>query len=107
MAEGWSPDAKVKEAQEFYQGFKSAAALLLEDLRSSIQTLRLGLITQENLTEVEIDKRPKLLNDYASTIDRLLSLARKVDETEKNLAREIVQSDKVRGSAEKAMYEDM
>lgn len=107
MAEGWTPDAKVKEAQEFYQGFKSAAALLLEDLRSSIQTLRLGLITQENLTEVEIDKRPKLLNDYASTIDRLLSLARKVDETEKNLAREIVQSDKVRGSAEKAMYEDM
>lgn len=106
LPEKWTPDDKVKEAQTFYAGFKSPAALLLEDLRSSMQTLRTGLITQENLTEIELDKRPKLLNDYAGTIERLLKLAKQIDETEKNLAKEIMQSDKVRGTAEKSMYED-
>ena len=40
MKESWKPDKLVLEAQEFYAGFKSEAALLLEDIRVAITKLR-------------------------------------------------------------------
>lgn len=106
LREDWSPDKLVQEAQEFYAGFKSESALLLEDLKAAVNTLRKGMITQEELDNVDPEKKPAVLNNYAGVISKMTDLAAKIDETEKKMARDAIQSDKVRGSIEKAMFED-
>ena len=106
LPESWTPDRLVKDAQEFYAGFKSESALLLEDLKTAVNTLRRGMITQEELDSIDPEKKPTVLNNYATVISKMADLAAKIDETEKKMARETIQSDKVRGSIEKAMFED-
>lgn len=103
----WKPDKLVIDAMEFYASFKTESALLLEDIRLAINTLRTGLITQEDLQDVDIEKRPRILNDYTNVISKLTKLTKELDEAEKTLNRELTQNDKVRGSQEKSMYEDL
>lgn len=107
LKDNWEPDKAVIEAMEFYGSFKTASALLLSDIKNAINILRSGLITQEDLANVEIEKRPKLLDSYSNVISKLTKLTKEVDEAERALANEIMQNDKVRGSAEKAIYEDI
>lgn len=102
----WSPDKLVQDAQEFYASFKSESALLLEDLKAAVNTLRKGMITQEELADIDPEKKPAILNNYAGVISKMTDLATKIDETEKKMARDTIMSDKVRGSVEKAMFED-
>ena len=102
----WSPDKLVQDAQEFYASFKSESALLLEDLKAAVNTLRKGMITQEELADIDPEKKPAILNNYAGVISKMTDLAAKIDETEKKMARDTIMSDKVRGSVEKAMFED-
>jgi len=106
LPEDWKPDKLVQEAQEFYAGFKSETALLLADIRTAIATLRKGMITQEQLDDIDPEKKPTVLNNYAGVISKLADLAQKVDEVERKITSETVHSDKVRGSVEKAMFED-
>ena len=96
----------VQDAQEFYASFKSESALLLEDLKAAVNTLRKGMITQEELADIDPEKKPAILNNYAGVISKMTDLAAKIDETEKKMARDTIMSDKVRGSVEKAMFED-
>lgn len=107
IPEKWKPDKHVEEAAKFYAGFKSAAALLLDDLRVSVDTIRKGLISPEDMTDMDIDKRIKALDAYSNTVNKLLGLTIKLDETEKQLAKEITQNEKIRGSQEKSMFEDV
>lgn len=107
IKESWQPDDKVKEAMEFYASFKPEAALLLEDIRKSIAILRTGLVTQEELADIDIEKKPRILDAYANVISKLTKLTRELDETEKAITRDITQNDKVRGAAEKSIYEDI
>jgi len=107
MSKKWKPDKIVEEAQRFYASFKTQSALFLEDIRNAVQTLRKGMITQEEIDAADPEKKPKMLNDYASVISKLSDLVVKVDETEKKIAREIAQNDKVRGSVDKSMLEDI
>ena len=104
--ETWKPDKMVTDAQEFYAGFKSESSLLLEDIRTAISTLRKGMITQEELSDIDPEKKPTVLKNYAGVIENLTGLAAKVDELERKIAKETLSSDKVRGSVEKAMFED-
>lgn len=106
LPETWKPDKYVTDAQEFYASFKSESALLLDDIRTAIYTLRKGMITQEELDNVDPEKKPTVLNNYAGVISKLTDLAAKVDEIEKKMSKEAMHSDKVRGSVEKAMFED-
>jgi len=106
LPEDWKPDRLVTIAQEFYASFKSESALLLDDIRAAIYTLRKGMITQEELGNIDPEKKPTVLNNYAGVIAKLTDLAAKVDELEKKMAQETFKSDKVRGSIEKAMFED-
>lgn len=107
IPQNWQPDDKVKEAMQFYAGFKPAAALLLEDLKKSIDIVRNGLVTQADLADIDPEKKPKILDSYSNTISKLMKLAKELDETEKALATAMVQNDKVRGSMEKSMLEDI
>jgi len=92
---------------EFYSQFKSDSALLLEDLKKGVQTIRRAMVTTEDIESADPEKKPKMLEQYSNTIVKLADLAAKIDEVERKVAREIVQSDRVRGSQEKSMFEDI
>ena len=102
----WKPDKQVIEAQKFYAGFKSEAALLLEDIRIAITKLR-EFIKTIDLNAVDDKGKPiYTLNTYTATIKQIPELITSLDEAEKSIHKEAVSSDKVRGSVEKAMFED-
>lgn len=100
----WKPDGTVKQAMELYASFKTPAALLLEDTRAMVEGYRVKLkdITQ-NMTDLDIRE----IKDLGAIIKQIPSLVKDLDEAEKALAKEIAQSDKVRGASEKSIYEDM
>ena len=106
IPESWKPDKLVIDAQEFYAGFKSEAALLLEDIRVAITKLR-EFIKTIDLSAVDDKGKPiYTLNTYTATIKQIPELITSLDEAEKSIHKEAVTSDKVRGSVEKAMFED-
>ena len=102
----WKPDNKVIMAMEFYKQFKPVSALLLEDTRVAVDKLR-HLLRNIDLTEVDDKGKPiYTLNTVTATIKQIPSLVKDLDEAEKAIAKEIMESDKVRGAQEKSMYED-
>lgn len=106
LPDSWKPDAKLEEARKFYASFKSEAALLAEDIRAAITNLRMYLRTID-LNAVDDRGKPiYTLNTYTAAIAQVPKLIVSLDEAEKTIARDIIASDKVRGSAEKAMFED-
>ena len=102
----WKPDNKVIMAMKFYKQFKPVSALLLEDTRVAVDKLR-QLLRNIDLTEVDDKGKPiYTLNTVTATIKQIPSLVKDLDEAEKAIAKEIMESDKVRGAQEKSMYED-
>lgn len=106
IKESWKPDKLVTDAQEFYAGFKSEAALLLEDIRIAITKLREFIKTIDLSATDDKGKPIYTLNTYTSTIKQIPELITSLDEAERAIAKETVSQDKVRGSVEKAMFED-
>ena len=103
----WSEDTMLKEAMEYYASFKTTSALLLEDTRIAVDKLR-EMLRNIDLTAVDDKGKPiYTLNIVTATIKQVPSLVKDLDEAEKTIAREIIQNDKVRGSQEKSMYEDL
>ena len=102
----WKPDKVVLDAIAFYKSFKPTSALLLEDTRFAVDKLR-KLLREIDLTEVDDKGKPiYTLNTITATIKQIPSLVKDLDEAEKAIAKEIMESDKVRGAQEKSMYED-
>ena len=92
---------------DYYKSFRPTSALLLEDTRIAVDKLREAL-RSINLTDVDDKGRPiYTLNTIVSTIKQVPSLVKDLDDAERAIAKEIVQNDKIRGSAEKSMYEDL
>lgn len=107
IKESWNPDKVVLNAMEFYASFKSEAALLLEDIRIAITKLR-EYIKTIDLNALDDKGKPiYTLNTYTATIGQIPKLITSLDEAEKTIAKDIIQSDKVRGSVEKSIFEDM
>lgn len=106
IKESWMPDNLVKEAMKLYASFKTPAALLLEDTRVAVDKLR-QLLRDIDFNAVDDKGRPLYtLNTVTATIKQIPSLIKDLDEAERALAKELAQSDKVRGSQEKSIYED-
>lgn len=102
----WKPDKLVLDAIAFYKSFKPTSALLLEDTRFAVDKLR-KLLREIDLTEVDDKGKPiYTLNTITATIKQIPSLVKDLDEAEKTLSKELIESNKVRGSQEKSMYED-
>lgn len=101
LPSNWKPDKDVEEAMKLYASFKTTSALLLEDTRTMVDNYRekLKSLDFENLEVKEI-------KDLGAIIKQVPAMIKDLDEAEKALTREIAQSDKVRGSVEKSMYED-
>lgn len=103
----WKPDGTVKEAMKLYASFKTPSALLLEDTRVAVDKLR-QLLRDIDLNAVDDKGKPiYTLNTVTSTIKQIPTLIKDLDEAERALAKEIAQSDKVRGAQEKSIYEDL
>lgn len=103
----WKVDSSLQEAIEYYRSFKPTSALLLEDTRVAVDKLRKQLRDIDLNATDDKNKPIYTLNVIVSTIKQVPSLVKDLDEAEKSIAREIVQNDRVRGSAEKSMYEDL
>ena len=100
----WQPDGTVKEAMKLYASFKTTSALLLEDTRALVDGYRNKLRDlTSNMTNLDV----KDVKDLGAIIKQVPSMVKDLDEAERALAKEIAQSDKVRGTAEKAIYEDL
>lgn len=97
-------DSLLKEAIDYYKSFRPTSALLLEDTRAMIEGYRLKI--KAITTQME-DLEVKDLKDLGTIIKQLPSLIKDLDEAEKAVTKELVQNDKVRGSVEKSIYEDM
>ena len=107
MPEDWTPDSVVLEAMQFYSTFKSTSALLLEDTRYAVDKLR-KLLRGIDLTKTDNNGKPiYTLNTITATIKQVPSLVKDLDEAERSIAKEIAQSDKVRGAQSKSIYEDL
>ena len=107
MPEDWTPDSVVVEAMQFYSTFKSTSALLLEDTRYAVDKLR-KLLREIDLTQTDDKGKPiYTLNTITATIKQVPSLVKDLDEAERSIAKEIAQSDKVRGAQSKSIYEDL
>ena len=100
----WQPDGTVKEAMKLYASFKTTSALLLEDTRALVDGYRNKLRDlTSNMTNLDV----KDVKDLGAIIKQVPSMVKDLDEAERALAKEIAQSDKVRGAQEKSIYEDM
>ena len=90
----WSPDNIVKEAMNFYNGFKPTSALLLEDTRNMVNGYRAKLreITKD-MSNLEI----KDIKDIGAIIKQIPALVKDLDEAERAVSKEIIESNKVRG----------
>lgn len=103
----WEPDDLVKKAMEFYNTFKPISALLLEDTRFAVDKLR-KLLREIDLHQTDDKGKPiYTLNTVTATIKQVPSLVKDLDEAERSIAKEIAQSDKVRGAQTKSIYEDI
>ena len=100
----WQPNATIKEAMKLYASFKTSSALLLEDTRALVDGYRNKLRDlTSNMTNLDV----KDVKDLGAIIKQVPSMVKDLDEAERALAKEIAQSDKVRGAQEKSIYEDM
>lgn len=107
LPDTWKVDSDLQDAMDYYKSFRPTSALLLEDTRIAVDKLREAL-RSINLTDVDDKGRPiYTLNTIVSTIKQVPSLVKDLDDAERAIAKEIVQNDKIRGSAEKSMYEDL
>lgn len=100
----WQPDGTVKEAMKLYASFKTTSALLLEDTRALVDGYRNKL---RDLTSDMSKLDVKDVKELGAIIKQVPSMVKDLDEAERALAKEIAQSDKVRGAQEKSIYEDM
>ena len=107
LPKDWKVDPCIQEAIDYYKSFNPTSALLLEDTRVAVDKLR-RLLRDINLEQVDDKGKPiYTLNTIVATIKQVPSLVKDLDEAERAIAKEIMQNDKVRGNAEKAMYEDV
>lgn len=107
LSDTWKVDSILQDAMDYYKSFRPTSALLLEDTRVAVDKLREAL-RSINITETDDKGRPiYTLNTIVTTIKQVPSLVKDLDDAERAISKEIVQNDKIRGSVEKAMYEDL
>lgn len=107
LPQNWSIDSVLQEALDYYKSFNPTSALLLEDTRVAVDKLRQAL-RDIDLSQLDDKGKPiYTLNTVVATIKQVPSLIKDLDEAERAIAKEIVQNDRIRGSVEKAMYEDL
>lgn len=102
----WKPDKKVKTAIEFYESFKSVSALLLEDTRMLVDKLR-KYLREIDFNEKDDKGKPIYpANMLTSTVKQIPDLIRTLEEAERVLNSEAIESSKMKGNKEKSILDD-
>nr|DAF16352.1 MAG TPA: hypothetical protein [Crassvirales sp.] len=101
MADTWKPDNLVLAAIDFYKSFNPTSSLLLEDTRLMVDKFR-NKIRELNFDDLEV----KDLKDAIGIVKQIPGLVKDLDEAERAVSKEIINSAKARGSQTKSLYED-
>jgi len=104
----WEPSDLLKEAMEIYRKHTvTTSSLLLEGMRKGIDNLRTFLTTMD-LNAKDRSGRPIYqVSTMTGALKQVPDLARALVEAEKSLAKDFATDDSARGSAVKAVGEDL
>lgn len=102
----WEPDEVVKKAIDFYNSFKSSAALLLDDMKFAVDKLR-KMLREIDLMQTDDKGKPLYtLNTITATIKMIPQLVKEIDIAEQALSKEMKNDGKIKGNKEKSIAED-
>jgi len=100
LGDDWEPSDLLKEAMDIYRKHTiTTAAILLEGMRKGINSLS-AFLGNTAFSE-------KTVASMTSALKQIPDLSKALAEAEKALARDFAEDDKARGSAEKAIGEDI
>lgn len=103
----WKADKKVKDAMEFYRGKQPIQAKWLESERLYIDKLEQ---TMRVLDPARIDEGGRLVNPLTQTTELVTKLNKAIldyTNTEKAVFSDMQKEEKIRGSQEKGMFENL
>jgi len=106
MPKGWKPDAKVKKAMELYSSFEPASVKLLESTKRMVDKLRRWMEDIDFTATDENGKPMVAMNTITSTIKQIPDLMSQLYELERKMQSDMHEAGKVRGSAEKTIFDD-
>lgn len=102
----WKPSKLVSKAMELYLSFKPQSAMLLDDIRASVDKLR-STLREMDLMEKDAAGKPVFkANDYATTLERLLKLCSSLKEAERQMSMDMAEAGRMRGGGQKTVLED-
>ena len=108
LPKNWKPDDKVLEAIKVYVTLtQTTSSLLLADTRTAINNLRTFLSTVDLINDVDDNGKPKYtVNSLTSALKAIPDLTKELVASEKAIAKEIEENDKMRGQKMKKIMED-
>lgn len=105
----WEPDDTLKEAMNIYHSLTiTTQSLLLEGMRKGTDNVRKFLSDVDLFAVDEKTQKPLYqVSTITSALKQIPELAKALSDAEKALAKDFVTDDKARGTAEKAVGEDI
>ena len=108
LGENWEPSDLLKEAMDVYRKQTiTTSSLLLEGMRKGIENVRKFLSEIDLFATDKNDKPIYQVSTMTAALKQVPELARALVEAEKSLAKDFATDDKARGTAEKAIGEDI
>ena len=119
FGEKWEPSELLEKAMEIYKRQSTTTqSLLLEDMRYGLDSIRaiirrIGKSVREKSDDEDDDKSgmalklDKALDSMTKAVDKIPDLAEKLANAEKALVKDYATEDNARGSAQKAIGEDL
>lgn len=106
MSSTWTPDKVVKEGMDLYIKLTTTVSSdLLNDAKSSVLNIRKAL-KAVSFDSIEPSKLPKAIKDAASALSEVPALIKSLQEIEKSMNSEITENSRMRGGAQKTVFED-
>lgn len=107
LPEDFTVTGELKEAMEIYKKHcETSSTLLLQDTRVAIDKLR-DFLRTVNLNEKDDKGKPVYpVNTITSAIKQIPELAKSLADAEKAVQKELQEEGRVRGGAEKSIWED-
>jgi len=108
LGENWEPSDLLKEAMDVYRKQTiTTSSLLLEGMRKGIENVRKFLSEIDLFATDKNDKPIYQVSTMTAALKQVPELAKALVEAEKSLAKDFATDDKARGTAEKAIGEDI
>lgn len=107
LPEDFKISKELQEAMDIYEKYcNTSSTLLLEDTRAAVDKLRNFLRTFDPNERDDKGKPVYPINTLTSAIKQIPELAKSLAEAEKAVQKELQEEGRVRGGAEKSIFED-